>query len=84
MKRNSYNPKNNDRKDNNFQTQFQEVFEAFKKHSSTMLMVSVETGILRSNICRYIAHMRKQDMIRVVKIDACKVSNHRASYYIIA
>jgi len=35
-----------------FQGQMKKVFTAFYSQPKTMLMVSVETGILRANICR--------------------------------
>ncbi len=42
-------------KDKHFEVQMKRVFAAFKRKPSTMLMVSIETGILRANICRYVA-----------------------------
>lgn len=68
-------------KDSHFETQMKRVFAAFKRKPSTMLMVSIETGILRANICRYVAEWRKSKSIRVQKQGLCKVSKHRAGYY---
>lgn len=56
------------------------VFRAFQKAPKTMLMVSAETGILRANICRYVANWCQENKIRVVKTGLCKISNRRANY----
>ncbi len=46
-------------------TQFIRVFECFMERPKTMLDVSLETGILRANICRYVANLRKAGLIQV-------------------
>jgi hypothetical protein len=69
------------RKDKHFEAQMERVFAAFKRQPSTMLMVSVETGILRANICRYVAKWKKSNSIHLFKQGLCKVSKHRAGYY---
>ena len=61
--------------------QKQRVFKAFYEYPKTMLMVSVETGILRANICRYVAEMRKRDEIKLIRKGLCQVSKNRAGYY---
>ena len=68
-------------KDKHFEVQMKRVFAAFKRKPSTMLMVSIETGILRANICRYVAKWQKQGSIHLIKQELCKVSKHRAGYY---
>ena len=68
-------------KDSHFEAQMKRVFAAFKRKPSTMLMVSIETGILRANICRYVAEWQKQGSIHLLKQGLCKVSKHRAGYY---
>ena len=68
-------------KDKHFEAQITQVFAVFKRNPSTMLMASVETGILRANICRYIAKWKKQGSIHLLKQGFCKVSKHRAGYY---
>lgn len=68
-------------KDKHFEVQMKRVFEAFKRNPSTMLMVSIETGILRANICRYVAEWKKRGKISLFKQGVCKVSKHRAGYY---
>lgn len=68
-------------KDKHFEVQMKRVFAAFKRKPSTMLMVSIETGILRANICRYVAEWQKQGCIHLLKYGICNVSKHRAGYY---
>jgi len=68
-------------KDKHFEVQMKRVFAAFKRKPSTMLMVSIETGILRANICRYVAKWQKGNSIHLLKQGLCKVSKHRAGYY---
>jgi hypothetical protein len=68
-------------KDKQFEVQMKRVFAAFKRKPSTMLMVSIETGILRANICRYVAKWQKSNSIHLLKQGLCKVSKHRAGYY---
>jgi hypothetical protein len=68
-------------KDKYFEVQMKRVFAAFKRKPSTMLMVSIETGILRANICRYVAKWQKSNSIHLLKQALCKVSKHRAGYY---
>ena len=61
-------------KDKHFEVQMKRVFAAFKRKPSTMLMVSIETGIMRSNITRYVAKWKKQDCIKIVKFGICPIS----------
>jgi len=68
-------------KDKHFQAQMQRVFAAFYKQPKTMLMVSIETDILRANICRYVAAWEKQNCIRIVRKSICPISKHRAGFY---
>ena len=72
---------NRQSKDKHFEVQMKRVFAAFKRKPSTMLMVSIETGILRANICRYVAKWQKSNSIHLLKQGRCKVSKHRAGYY---
>ena len=69
------------RQDKHFEAQMEKVFKAFKKEPQTMLMVSVQTGILRANICRYVSTWEKQGRIAEVKNDPCKISKFPAGYY---
>lgn len=75
---NSFNDIN---KDTNFQAQKKLVFDSFKEMPKTMLMVSIETGILRANICRYVAEWQKKGRIKLLGNGHCKVSKHLAGYY---
>lgn len=68
-------------KDKNFQAQTQRVFAALYRQPKTMLMASIETGVLRSNICRYVAEWERQDNIRKVRKGICPISKHRAGFY---
>jgi len=69
-----------DRDFNNFGKQEQEAFAAFHK-PKTMLEVSVETGILRANICRYMSRWKKQDKIILDHFGLCPISKYRAGFY---
>ncbi len=64
-----------------FHTQELRAFIAFFRHPKTMLMVSIETGILRADLCRYVARWRQQGRITIVKQGLCRISKHRAGYY---
>ncbi|MDR2385543.1 MAG: hypothetical protein LBD80_07800 [Tannerella sp.] len=46
-----------------------------------MLQVSIETGILRANICRYIAEMEGKGYIRVIRKGYCPYTQSRAGFY---
>lgn len=72
---------NRQSKDKHFEVQMKRVFAAFKRKPSTMLMVSIETGVLRANICRYVAKWQKSNSIHLLKQGLCNVSKHRAGYY---
>lgn len=74
-------PQKRQLQDRKFQAQMSKVFAAFLSQPKTMLMVSVETGVLRANICRYIAHWEKYDRIEVVKRGICPLTKHRAGFY---
>jgi hypothetical protein len=64
-------------------TQYNKVKKAFSDSPKTMLMVSVETGILRANICRYVSKMKKHGDITFVKKGICPISKYRAGFYFI-
>jgi len=68
-------------KSKHFLSQMQRIFAAFYKQPKTMLMVAVETGILRANICRYVAELQKQNRISIVRKGGCPISKHRAGFY---
>jgi hypothetical protein len=64
-----------------FQAQKKRVFAALFKRPKTMLMVSIETGILRANICRYVAFWEKKNCITMIGKGICPISKHRAGFY---
>ncbi len=68
-------------KSNGLRPQFKIIFQAFYNQPKTMLMVAVETGILRANICRYVAELQKQNRISIVRKGFCPISKHRAGFY---
>jgi len=65
---------NEHRKGKHFQAQMKRVFAAFYSQPKTMLMVSIETGIRRSNITRYVAKWHKQNRIAMVRKGICPIS----------
>jgi len=68
-------------KSKHFQAQMQRLFAALYRQPKTMLMVAVETGILRANICRYVAKWEKENRICIVRKGICPISKHRAGFY---
>jgi hypothetical protein len=68
-------------KSTHFQPQMQRVFAVLYRQPKTMLMVSIETGILRANICRYVAKWEKENRICIVRKGICPISKHRAGFY---
>lgn len=66
---------------NTYKAQTKAVFNAFQDRPKTMLMVSLETGILRANICRYVSKMEQRDQIELVRKDVCPISKHTAGFY---
>ncbi len=78
---NSLNSQGLKSKDSRFNAQMKIVNESFSRKAQTMLMVSIETGILRANICRYVAKWKRENKIHVVRIGFCEISKHLAGYY---
>lgn len=70
-------------KDKYFSNQIQRVTKVFSGAPKPMLQVSIETGILRANICRYVAEMKKEETIFLIKKGICPISKHRAGFYTI-
>jgi hypothetical protein len=68
-------------KDNHFASQCQTVYQSFKERPKTMLQVSIETGILRANICRYIADMEGKGRIQVIRKGYCPYTHFVAGFY---
>jgi len=67
-------------KDTHFVTQYKTVFQSFKERPKTMLEVSIETGILRANICRYIRTMRKSEQMQVIRKGFFPITKHIAGF----
>ncbi len=65
----------------NFQAQMKRVFAALYREPKTMLMVTIETGILRANICRYVAGWSNKNQIKVKSKGVCPISKHIAGFY---
>ena len=64
-----------------FRTQYQIVYQSFKEQPKTMLDVFLETGILRANICRYVADMECKGLIQMLyKMDDAH-TRCKAGYY---
>ena len=73
-------PENRD-KDKRFINQYQIVYHSFLERPKTMLEASIETGILRANICRYIAEMEEKEQIRVIRKGYCPYTRFMAGFY---
>jgi len=61
-------------KDKNFARQFKIVFDAFGEYPKTMAQVAVETNVMRSNITRYVAVMKRQKTIRLIAKGRCPIT----------
>lgn len=63
-------------KDNKFKAQLKRVYEAFKEKPMTMLEADVYTGVMRSNICRYVDVLLDQDRIAFIKKRKCTITGY--------
>jgi hypothetical protein len=61
--------------------QFSATQKAFYSDVFTMKTVSIMLGIDRANICRYVATLKKGELIAKVKTDLCPITKHRAGFY---
>lgn len=73
---------NRSNKGKRFYTQMKTVFKAFNKQPKTMLMVEVETGIMRSNICRYVGKWRETKQIAIDRKGVCPISKSSGVQYL--
>lgn len=64
-----------------YKSQLRAVFQELRNEPQTMLQVSVKTGILRANICRYIRTLRKRKKVAVTKISKCPITKHKAQFF---
>ena len=76
-----FNDLSNRCKDSTIQVQTIIVLDEFARNPSTMLKVSIETGILRANICRYVAKWQRQNEIFLLMKGICPISKHLAGFY---
>ena len=75
------NPMNYGCKDRDFCTQYQIVYQSFAERPKTMLDVFLETGILRANICRYVADMEGKGLIQMLYKMDDRHTKFKAGYY---
>ena len=75
------NPLNDNGKGSDFYTQYQIVYHSFKERPKTMLDVFLETGILRANICRYVADMADKGLIQLLYKREDEHTKFTAGYY---
>ena len=64
---------------NNKDTQFnqlQKVYSTLFMRPMTRLEVAQLTGIERANVCRYVAELRKQNSVEVVRFGICPITKH--------
>lgn len=82
MKNNTHTPQTIYKDNKYFQNQMKIVYNAFNDEvPKTMLQVSYETGIMRANICRYLAKWRKYNQIQLVKFGLCPITKWKAGFY---
>lgn len=68
-------------KDTSFHNQYLLTKEAFFKKPCTMREVEVTTGVLRPNICRFVAMLRELGQIQLYKKSRCPYTKYIAGYY---
>ncbi len=68
-------------KDKHFYNQFLITKEAFFAKPSTMREVEVKTGVLRPNICRFVAMLRDLGQIQVHSKGRCPYTRFIAGFY---
>ena len=68
----SLNGNNKDTKIN----QLQKVYSTLFVRPMTMLEVAQLTGIERAKVCRYVAELRKQNNVEVVRLGVCPIAKH--------
>ena len=67
-------------KDSHFEMKMKRVFATFKRNPSTLIMVSIETGNLRANICRYVVIWEKENRICMVRKGIRLISKHSVGF----
>lgn len=56
------------------------MFHSFHERPKTMYQVEVETGIMRPSVCRFVARLKKEGKIKIIKIDVDDLTGCRAQY----
>jgi hypothetical protein len=67
----------NDAGGHNKVTELKVIKQFLFTYTATMKVVSVNTGILRENVCRRIAELRDYGQVCLVKKDRCPITNHK-------
>ena len=75
------NPPKDKGKDMDFRTQYKIVYQSFLERPKTMLDVFLQTGVLRANICRYVADMEDRGIIQLLYKKEDSHTKFRAGYY---
>ena len=75
------NPQYHKGKDIDFRTQYQIVYQSFLERPKTMLDVFLQTGILRANVCRYVADMEDKGIIQLLYKKEDIHTRFKAGYY---
>ena len=68
-------------KSSDYFSQYKIVYQSFRERPKTMLDVSLQTGILRANICRYVADMENKGIIRLLYKTDDEHTKFTAGYY---
>ena len=61
--------------------QLLKVYESFFESPKTMKECDLDVGVMRENICRYCAVLRKQRKLYSIKKRTCKVTRHLATVF---
>lgn len=64
-----------------FQGQVKRAFAEFYREPITMLQCEQRTGIMRANLCRYVANWKKLGLIYLVEKSKCPISKMIAGFY---
>lgn len=56
------------------EAQFRRVRASFMERPKTMVEVSIQTGVMRTNITRYVAKMRRQMQIQIHHYGICPIT----------
>ena len=64
--------------------QRKKLLQAMEQGPATTLMLFEKTGILRANICRYIASLEKAGIVVAIKRAPCHLTKRKAKFYQLA